>query len=291
MLRTLLIGFLLSLSSPLVAGIDLPGNDVVPGWSKSGSLLRFPKEDLFNHINGGAELFLEFGFVELQVQPYQNGSHEIVLEAYQMECPEAALGIYLMKCGKETPLEEIAARNSGNTYQVIFVQGDYFIQLNNFDGDDAFRPVLVALAQAMLSNIPETPPVDLLRHLPKFNLVPGSELIIRGMYGLQPIFTFGEGDILQLQGRNYGVVGDYIDDQGKEFTQIITLHADSIEAKRTFEHLRTNLDPYLEILETSERAFTFKDFKQQFGLAECAGSRIHLMIHLHDEPKYFENQH
>jgi len=291
MLRILLISFILALSSSSVAGIDLPGNDVSPGWVKSGSLLRFPKDDLFNHINGGAELFLEFGFVELQMQHYQNGNQEIVLEVYRMDSPEAALGIYLMKCGQETPLPEISARNSGSSFQVIFVKGNFFVQLNNFEGNDALIPVLVALAQAILSNIPETPSVDLFQHLPELNRVPGSELIIRGMYGLQPIFTFGEGDILQFRGRHFGVVGDYRDAGGAEYTQIFVLYADSSEASAAFGHLQSNLDSYLEIISSAGRAFTFKDFKRQFGLAACSENRIHLIIHLHDEPEKLKIQH
>jgi hypothetical protein len=39
----------------------LPGDGFVPGWLRSGPGLRFNERSLFDFIDGGAELFLEFG--------------------------------------------------------------------------------------------------------------------------------------------------------------------------------------------------------------------------------------
>jgi hypothetical protein len=90
----------------------LPGDGFSAGWKKTGLARTFISQDLFNHIDGGAELFLEFGFVRLLVQTYGGGSSELTAAVYEMESAAAALGIYLMKMGKETPFSEIAARNS-----------------------------------------------------------------------------------------------------------------------------------------------------------------------------------
>ncbi|HPB73006.1 MAG TPA: hypothetical protein PLX71_08505, partial [Phycicoccus sp.] len=59
--------------------------------------------DLYNYIDGGAELFLEFGFEACTVQQYKRGADEAVMEVYRMDDPVAARGIYLMKCGVEKP--------------------------------------------------------------------------------------------------------------------------------------------------------------------------------------------
>ncbi len=285
MRRIYLIFISLCLVSNLFADISLPGNNFFPGWVKSDSLRHFPKEDLFNHINGGAELFQEFGFIDLFVQSYQNGENEIVLEAYQMESPEAALGIYLMKCGKETPIEGITARNSGSKYQVISVKGNYFIQINSFSGDETLMPALVTLAQGTLVNIPQGREVQLLKNLPEENLIPGSELIIRGMYGLQPIYTFGDGDILRLKGKTFGVVGNYLGSNDSEYTKLIFLYSDNSSAKFAFENLVTNLDPYLKILEQHPTGLIFEDFQNKFGRAKLSENQIRINIHLTEIPE------
>ncbi len=38
--------------------IVLPPDGFAPGWAKADKPRRFQKTDLFNYINGGAELFL-----------------------------------------------------------------------------------------------------------------------------------------------------------------------------------------------------------------------------------------
>ena len=78
--------------------IRVPQDDFVPGWRRAEHKKVFARKELFNYIDGGAELFLEFGFDNLVIQRYQKGNSELTLEAYQTESPESALGIYLVKC-------------------------------------------------------------------------------------------------------------------------------------------------------------------------------------------------
>jgi len=69
----------------------LPGPPAIPEpgfaseWAKAGPLRTFTGQDLFNQIDGGAELFLEFGFARLRVQAYARDKAELTLNAYEME--------------------------------------------------------------------------------------------------------------------------------------------------------------------------------------------------------------
>lgn len=283
-MKLIVIIAILCLSVDCHAGIILPDDNFVPGWITSGKTLRFVGSNLFNYIDGGAELFYEFGFKELLVQGYRQGENEIVLEAYQMESPEAALGIYLQKCGQETPIEKITARNSGNKYQFTIVKGSYFILVNSFAGDEKRMPVMTTLSQQTLKFIPKEQPVKLLDMLPKENLVSGSELIVRGQYGLQPIYTFGEGDILQLKGEIYAVIGDYKNNQSGIYKRILIKYKNSEDALFACQNLMTNLDPYLEILEQGKTGFIFKDYQDKFGLVNLSGTIISIKIKLNEKP-------
>ena len=283
-MRTFLIITILCLSLDCHAGIILPDDNFAPGWITSGKTLRFVGSNLFNYINGGAELFHEFGFKELLAQGYRQGENEIVLEIYQMESPEAALGIYLMKCGQETPVKKIKARNSGNKYQFTIVKGSYFILVNSFAGDEKLIPIMTTLTQQTLKFVPQEKPVKILDILPKENLVSGSELLIRGHYGLQPIYTFGEGDILQLKGETYAVVGDYKGENSGSYKRIIIRYKNSEDALLTYQNLLTNLDPYLKILEHWEAGFIFKDYQDKFGQVNLNKNIINIKIKLNEKP-------
>ncbi|UCE06154.1 MAG: hypothetical protein JSW07_21655 [bacterium] len=287
--KVILLFFFLSLSVDCKAGIILPDDNFVPGWTTSGKTLRFAGSDLFNYINGGAELFHEFGFKELLVQGYRQKDKEIVLEVYQMENPEAALGIYLMKCGNETPIEKINARNSANKYQFTIVKESFFIQVNSFAGDERLIPVMTSLSQQTLKFIPKEKPVKIFDDLPKENLIPGSELIIRGPYGLQPIYTFGEGDILQLNSEVFGIVGDYKDPNSGRYTQIVIKYPNAKDASSAFSNLIMNLDSYMEITNQWDGGFIFKDFQKKFGLVNLNEDFINIKIKLSEKP-IFKNR-
>ena len=46
----------------------LPADGFSGMWKKNGPMKVFTSEDLYGHINGGAEAFLELGFEQLTVQ-------------------------------------------------------------------------------------------------------------------------------------------------------------------------------------------------------------------------------
>lgn len=269
----------------LFSAVTLPGDNFYPGWKKSDRLVTFTRADLYNYIDGGAELFLEFGFERVYVQRYSSGNSELTLEIYEMESPESALGVYLAKCGQETPLEGLPARNSGEESQFTILRERYFIHVNNFAGGQELFPVMLALARAALQKLPPDRPIALLDYLPKENLVKNSERLIRGPYALQPIFTFGEGDILRLEGQVFGVVGSYLDEKGNITTRLVIPYPDETRARAALEHLRQNFDPYHKILETKPSGFNFVDYQQKFGRVELNGSILDIQINLPHQPE------
>ncbi len=198
--------------SPPAARQPAPGESAIPaatfapGWALAGALRTFTGQDLFNQIDGGAELFLEFGFVRLRLQAYARDKGELTLNAYEMESAASALGVFLMKMGRETPFPEIMARNSSEEAQMTIVKGRFFVQIDNLGEAPASRAEAAALANAFLARVTAESVPTPLDALPAEGRVAGSERLIRGPYGLQPYFTFGEGDILQLDGKIFGAL-------------------------------------------------------------------------------------
>jgi len=246
----------------------LPLEDFAPGWKTSGLPRTFIQKDLFNHIDGGAELFLEFGFEKLLVQSYTDGKAELTLELYEMTEPAAALGIFLMNAGRESPWPEIPVRNSSEDAQIAAVKGRFFLKVNNFESGAVLRPAMAALAKAALAGIADDPTGDVFASLPGQKRISGSERLIRGPVGLQPYFTFGEGDILGLKGKIFGALADYKGDDGSTFTRLIVVYPSSSAAKEVLENLRANLDPYLKITATRPDGFDFVDFQSKRGVVE-----------------------
>jgi hypothetical protein len=280
------LAFALISSAAAAAEITLPGNGFFPGWQVSEKPRTFVKADLFNHIDGGAELFLEFGFERVTVQRYAKGKAEINLETYEMGGPDSALGVYLMKCGKETPLPGIPARNSSETAQFTILKGRYFVLIDNPDGDKALVPAMTALAAAFLVKIPDqAADPRLFASLPREKRLGGSERLLRGPVGLQPYYTFGEGDILGLGGKVFGALASYEEPQGQASMRLAVIYPSAAEALAIFRGLKANLDPYLKILETKGTAFSFVDFRERYGLVSLSGSKLDLAFNLPVRPR------
>ena len=285
MKRVVAFGLLLCAAGllPAFQKAVLPDN-LISGWAKAGPPTEFQGGNLFDYIDGGAEIFLEFGFDSLLVQDYKKGNSEIVLELYQMESPGSALGIYLMKCGAETPIKGVPARNSSDKTQFTILKGCSFIHINNLDGSESFLPVMVDLARGLLKSIPPGEPVALFNSLPQEGRIPGSERLLRGPYALQSLFTFGEGDILELKGKIFAVAADFRDQDGEPSTRIVVPYPDELRAAAAFQNLLDKLDPYLKVISKRDLGFVFEDYRHKIGTVERNGSVLEIRLNLNAGP-------
>jgi hypothetical protein len=287
MTRLLLCSALLVLLAPWpTRGADdttmLPP-DGFNGWKKADAPKRFTQADLYGYIDGGAELFLEFGFEELTVQKYKNGSDEFTVEFYRMTDAPAATGVYLMKAGKETPVAAFKEHHTANRYQLMFCRSRYFVIVNNLGGRDALAPTEVQFATFIVGKLPATPPIPEMQALPREGLVAFSTRLVRGAYGLQAVFTLGEGDILQL-GRNLtATAGDYKTAAGT-CTLIVASYPDAAQARRAFDYVQKNLDKYLKVVEQKPDRFVFQDYSKKFGVVTLSGKALQIKVKLAQKP-------
>lgn len=270
--------------------VQFPEDGFIKGWNRIGSRASFDRNGLFNYIDGGAELFLEFGFQILQLQRYGRQKDEISVEAYLMEDPAAALGIYLLKCGPESPIPALPARNSGDRYQLAMVRGATYIVINNYSGAPELLPVMGELAAKVLASlepVPETASGAILELLPQPGQIPGTRRIIRGPYSLQSIFTFGEGDMLLLEGKILAAAADYRECDGSAYSRIMVRYPDEGYARAAFLHLQNHLDSYIRVLNRSQDRFVFVDFQNRYGRVERRNDLVDIgvrFVHNPDHP-------
>lgn len=252
------------------------------GW-QTAETRRYTRNDLYGYIDGGAELFLETGFEQLTVRHLKKGELTLTLDLYRMESSEAAWAIYLMKCGQEKPLPGVPGRNTGDRYQIMAWKGRHLVMVNNPDGRAEAEADMSVLCRQALEETADEQPAPLLGILDGKGLVPGSERLVRGPYGLQSLFTFGDGDMLRLGGKLFAVAGDYRGPQG-EHSAIRVQYPDETAAAAAFTHFCANLDSYLQVVEKSADRIVFRDYRQQFGLAVRRGAMVEILFHLAAAP-------
>jgi len=112
--------------------------------------------------------------------------------------------------------------------------------------------------------------------------------LIRGPYGLQPIYTFGSGDILQLNGEIFGVIGEYEIDS-TTYKRIIIPYQNAKKAQAAYDSLVKNLDQYIEVLDKNKFGFVFKDYSKKYGIVKFRKTEIDIYFNIielpWDEPK------
>ncbi len=197
------------------AGDIVRAMDGIPGWIRTGEPRVFTREGLYGHINGGAEIVLQYGFRELVVhvfEPARDGSKEagasgptatkeIVLEIYRMESGEAAFGLYSTRLeGGEHGWPGIDADHWMSPGQANLVKGEYLIDiLSSGCSNEEVRGFAAAVERKIPGPGTVRPPG--MSRLPAEGMVRGSGRYIKGPLAAQnesPILEagfwgFGEG--------------------------------------------------------------------------------------------------
>jgi hypothetical protein len=277
-------GALLAAAAVAAGDADLlPASGSPPGWTRAGEARAFTGSDLYNHIDGGAEIFLEFGFEAATVQRYTRGGEEVVVECYRMDDPDAALGVYLGKCGSETPAPGLAERHTAGRYQLLMVRDRYVVIVGNGTGSASAAAALVEFARAIAARLPAARPANALGVLPTPRLIAGSQRIIRGPVALSALVTLGDGDILRLGGKVSAVAGSY-DGDGDRTALIIADYPDAAAAEAAFSNVAGRLDRELVPVARTEARLVFRDRDGRFGLIDRSGARLSITLGLAKDP-------
>jgi hypothetical protein len=128
---TVFLSFILSVSTLAQESIVklLPDISNLPGLQTAGDPKIFTGEDLFEMINGGAEIYLEYGFVQTVSQNYSDltGRANLKIEIYEMTDPEAAYGIFAFSTMGQEILDRSGFYIARGLGYGMMVRGSYFI--------------------------------------------------------------------------------------------------------------------------------------------------------------------
>lgn len=133
------------------APLQLVAKDV-PGW-EIGTPERYSAKELYGYINGGAEIYLEYGFRQVTGQRCTQKSHELQVDIYEMVNPEAAFGMFSVlrgRCGATLPGTEW---HCVTPQQILFAKGAYLVSIVPYDRAAETRTAAMQAAKALVSRI------------------------------------------------------------------------------------------------------------------------------------------
>ncbi len=198
-------GMAAEMVSPLVK--YLPASGEVPGWTLKDAGQAFEGDDLFQYIDGGAEVYHEYGFARALVQDFRRGEAVISLEIFEMATPAAAFGIYTFKRGPGGEPAAIGAGSSLEGYYLNFWKGRCLVTLTASNSSAAAVQGLMAVGRVVAGRIenPGEPPA-LAGALPREGLSEASLKYLRGPLAFYNVCPFFARDVLTFR---EGVKGDY----------------------------------------------------------------------------------
>lgn len=106
----------------------------------------FDGESLWGYMNGGADIYLEYGFDILRVEEFVYQDEEIKLEIFKMQDAVSAFGIYSVKTFKCAGQNIFGELDCLNKYQFQLAYGSYYIQLINNSGTGKAEEFMKKLA-------------------------------------------------------------------------------------------------------------------------------------------------
>ncbi len=159
-----------------------------------GEPVYYIGDDLFSLINGGADLYHEYGFREVVAAKYGFTAGDTVkAEIYDMGSPEGATGIYSMtEASQARPFSAGVAGRQGEGF-VQFIKGSCMVYIYH-QGTDAFDLQYLSgcLSAGMEGSHPQPP---LMQVLESIDGEKDKIVYFKGNLGLSSVYSFHYKDV------------------------------------------------------------------------------------------------
>jgi len=209
---------------------------VLEGYQWDGKDEFYDFNTAFRYMDGAAELYRSYHFKLLLVRRYVKAGHpSILVELFDMGSSEEAFGVFSYQSG-----EEEVAIGQGSDYGgglLRFWKGRYFANVYaEKETSDAKKDILL-LAETIAKNMRVGPKPNLIRFLPKEDLMENSLRYFHSHHVLNHHYFLSYENILHLGPKTRAVLATYSPAPEKGKTRLLLVHYPStIEAQRAYNH-------------------------------------------------------
>jgi len=153
-------------------------------WKVEGQPYGFHPQNLYEYINGQAEFFIAFGFIELKGANFtcvSGGNDTVTIDIYDMGNKLNAFGVFQSKRGGQASALNVGAASTGSDGYLSFYKDRFFVEIQAYITDEKQKHRVENLAANITAQLPgdNTPPSELF-YLPEKNRIAGSERYIKG---------------------------------------------------------------------------------------------------------------
>jgi hypothetical protein len=150
------MAFALAIPVLHAGGTDITG--IFPGfegWIKKGKPDLYTPANLFEYINGAAEVFLGYDFVQLATLTYENNQeNSFTVDVYQHNSDRNGFGIYSQEKPQTGNFLNIGTQGYYEKGVLNFFKGSFYVKMSGFDLGDHDEKVLTTAAKALAKALP-----------------------------------------------------------------------------------------------------------------------------------------
>jgi len=252
-----------NMSNLLPAGKD--------GWVKSGKSEIYDRKNLFDYVDGGAELYLAYDFQRLVVQRYLFDSKDpakknsITVEIYQMKSSADAYGLFSFD--QEGEMVGLGQKGVYGYGLLKFWEDIYLVRI--LGSSTNLKEIILRFGKDLDRRMKTTgEPPEFLSRIPKHNLIPDSDHFFHKQILLNNLYFLSDKNILDLNDKTDCLLADFKFDE-----QILKLllieYPDSIKVKNAYEsfnefYLKNKASEKNKIIEIEEGKLVGMDLEKNY---------------------------
>lgn len=270
----------------------LPGEK--DGWAKSGRPEIYDRDNLFDYIDGGAELYLAYDFQRLVVQRYVSGSksslgqNSITVEIYQMKSSADAYGLFSFD--QEGERVELGQKGVYGYGLLKFWKDTFLVRILGSQSD--LKETILEFGANTDEKIKsEGNPPELLSKIPQDKLIPNSDHFFHKHVLLNNLYFLSDKNILSLNDETDCILADFKFDE-----QILKLllieYPDSKKAQGAYEsfgkfYLKSQTSEKARAIEVEQGKVVGMDLERNYLMLVFEGMEKRITLRLLDSVKNY----
>ncbi len=172
---------------PVLSDGEAPGLHILHEKTYDGT-------SLWGYINGGADVYLEYGFSQLLARKAEADGIKFQIDLYRMQNPASAFGIFSISAATCPGGDSLDAHHCISRYQVQAARGDFYVSVANDKGTPEAGRIGMTIVRRLLSQIgPSDPMLPPVFGIPSLRALGGSMKFMKGRLGIENGFPAWEG--------------------------------------------------------------------------------------------------
>jgi hypothetical protein len=222
--------------------LSLP--EALGGWGACAKDSVYDRGNLYDYLDGGAELYLSFSFQMLSSRTYSRaGQPDIVVDVFDMTSSKDAFGVFSLS--RETAARAFGQGSQYTEGSLLFWKDRYFVSILASPETPEAKAVAFDIARLIDDAIPrESPPPEILDLLPPDSLDGGTVRYFRHRAWLDAYYFLADENILHIDETTEAALARY-GSRGARTILLLVLYADDGEARRACEDFKRYYLPEL----------------------------------------------